>query len=545
MLFVRNSLALLCLFFFSACSNKEQADLIITHAKIYACDSAFSTYEAIAIKDGKVLALGTDAEIRARFKADAEKDALGQVMIPGLIDAHSHFLGYGKSLYELDLTGTRSFDEVIERVMSYSKTHTEGWITGRGWDQNDWVDKAYPDRAKLDELFPDRPVFLKRVDGHAALANGKALELAGISKELKLTGGEIVLRKNQDSPSGVLIDNAVEWVDKVVPPPSEEQFMKYIRLGQKNCIEKGLTAVCDAGLDVRSVKALMKAEKEGILQIGVYAMHEARVNNIDSIIAAGIYLTPQLNIRSLKVYADGALGSRGACMKREYQDRKGHFGFLLKSPDSLEWFASKIAASAFQMNTHCIGDSSNRFILTLAAKYLKHKKDHRWRIEHAQVVDPADMPLFRETGVVPSMQPVHATSDMYWAEKRIGRERMKGAYACKDMLNVFGWLPGGSDFPVESINPMHGIHAAITRRDTIGRPPERFMPEQCLSRKEALLAFTLWAAKSCFWEKERGSLEAGKRADFLFLNQDIMSCQEHLIFKTKVLETWIAGEKKH
>lgn len=545
MLFVRNSILAILFPLLSACSTKQKADLIITHAKIYACDSLFGIYEAMAIKDGKILSVGSDKEIHARFTSKSEKDALGQVIIPGLIDAHSHFLGYGKSLYELDLTGTRSFDEVVERVKLYAESHPDGWITGRGWDQNDWPDKAYPDREKIDALFPERPVVLKRVDGHAALCNGKALALAGIEKGFEILGGEIILRKNQKVPSGVLIDNAVEWVDKVVPPPSAQQFTNFIKLGQKNCIEKGLTAVCDAGLDVRSVKALLKAEKEGLLKIGVYAMHEARASNIDSILAAGIYMGPKLNIRSMKVYADGALGSRGACMKKEYHDRKGHYGFLLKSPDSLDWFASKIAASPFQMNTHCIGDSSNKFILTLAAKYLKNKKDHRWRIEHAQVIDPADMPLFRETGVVPSMQPVHATSDMYWAEKRLGAERMKGAYAIKDMVNTFGWLPGGSDFPVESINPMHGIHAAITRRDSLGRPGERFMPEQALSRKEALLAFTLWAAKGCFWEKERGSLEAGKNADFLFIDQDLMNCPENDIYKTKVLETWIAGEKQH
>jgi predicted amidohydrolase YtcJ len=543
--YVRNSVVLFCLLALIACNKKEQADLIITHARIYSCDSAFSIYEAMAIRDGKILALGTNAEIKSRYKTKTEKDALGQVMIPGLIDAHSHFLGYGKSLYELNLTGTHSFDEVLERLTEYAKSHPEGWICGRGWDQNDWADKNYPDRSKLDELFPERPVFIKRVDGHAALANGKALALAGINKAFTLTGGEIVSRTNQDSPSGILIDNAVELVDKVIPPPSKDKFLNYIRLAQKNCINKGLTAVCDAGLDTRSIQALLNAEKDGLLKIGIYAMHEAKASNIDSILQAGIYKSAQLNIRSLKVYADGALGSRGACMKKEYHDRKGHYGFLLKSPDSLEWFAAKIAGTEFQMNTHCIGDSANKFILDLAAKYLKNKKDHRWRIEHAQVIDPADMPLFRKTGVVPSMQPVHATSDMYWAEKRLGKTRMKGAYACKDMLKNFGWLPAGSDFPVESIDPMHGIHAAVTRRDTLGRPGERFMPEQTFSRKEALLAFTLWAAKGCFWEKERGSLEAGKRADFLFLNQDLMNCPENEIFKTKVLETYIAGEKTH
>jgi predicted amidohydrolase YtcJ len=403
----------------------------------------------------------------------------------------------------------------------------------------------YPSRFALDSLFPDRPVLIKRVDGHAALANTKALEMASIKEAGRITGGEILASGKDKTPSGILIDNAVELVDRLVPAPDMQQFMSYIKLAQKNCIDKGLTAVCDAGLDVRSIKALRKAEEDKILQIGVYAMHEAKASNIDSILGAGIFNSLNLNIRSLKVYADGALGSRGACMKKEYSDQKGHSGFLLKSPDSLAWFAEKIAGSPFQMNTHCIGDSANKYILALAEKFLKGKTDHRWRIEHAQVVDVKDIPLFAATGVIPSVQPVHATSDMYWAKNRIGEARLKGAYAYGDLLRSFGWIPAGSDFPVESINPMHGIYAAISRRDTLGRPPERFMAEQALSRKDALLAYTIWAAKACFWEKERGSLEKGKRADFLFIDRDIMSCPEINIFKTQVLETWIRGEKKH
>lgn len=527
---------------FIACEKKNTIDLLVVNAKIYTMDEKNSTFDAMAIKDGKIVELGKAEVLSVKFEATQTYDAKGNVILPGLIDAHSHFLGYAKGLQELNLFGTQSPEELAQRTKLHGKGRNEGWIIGRGWDQNDWEVKKFPDKFLLDSLFPDRPVFLTRVDGHAALVNSKALAMAGINKTTRVSGGQILTLPNGE-PSGILIDNAVDLLNSIIPQPKEEQWKRWIQRAQQNCFQVGLTTVCDAGLTLQELKTLHRAEQNGDLKIGVYVMLKPEAKKIDSVLSSGPFLSDRLMVCSYKFYADGALGSRGALMKKEYEDQHGNVGLQLTATDSLRFFASKLAQSGFQMNTHCIGDSANSLILNLYAGLLQPGNDLRWRIEHAQVVSANDLPLFKSHGIIPSVQPVHATSDMYWAEKRLGKKRIHDAYAYQSLLSQNGWLAGGSDFPVESINPFHGIYAAVARRDTTGFPPDGFNVNEALTMEEALRAFTIWAAKACRMEKQKGSLEKGKYADFIVIDIDPFYAPVGKIPNTKVLRTFVKGSK--
>lgn len=534
---------LLASFWLASCSGKKTADLLVINGQIYTVDSAFTVVEAMAIKDGKILATGSSADIQKEYEASETLDAKGRFIYPGFIDAHAHFMGYGLGLQTANLIGTESWEDILETLKEFAATHPEGWIIGRGWDQNDWPNKEFPDNTKLNELFPDRPVFLQRVDGHAAIVNQHAIRLAGVQAGQIIVGGDIITKNNK--PTGVLIDNAIDLVARHIPAATPEQFEKAMMDAQKNCFAMGLTTIDDCGLDYTEMEQLMALQESGDLKMRLYVMLSDAQRNFDYLDKKGIIKTDRMHVRGFKVYGDGALGSRGACLLEPYSDQPGYRGFLLSQPEHFDSVASWISARDFQMCTHAIGDSGNRTILQVYDKYLKGKNDRRWRIEHAQVVDQSDFELFGKNSVVPSVQPTHATSDMYWAGDRLGAERVKGAYAFRQLLDQNGWLPLGTDFPVEDISPFKTFFAAVARKDAKGWPAGGYQMENALSREQALRGMTIWAARSNFEEKEKGSLEAGKLADFVILEKDLMMADESELLNIKVLSTFIGGEKVH
>lgn len=534
---------LLASFWLASCSGKKTADLLVINGQIYTVDSAFTVVEAMAIKDGKILATGSSADIQKEYEASETLNAKGRFIYPGFIDAHAHFMGYGLGLQTANLIGTESWEDILETLKEFAATHPEGWIIGRGWDQNDWPNKEFPDNTKLNELFPDRPVFLQRVDGHAAIVNQHAIRLAGVQAGQIIVGGDIITKNNK--PTGVLIDNAIDLVARHIPAATPEQFEKAMMDAQKNCFAMGLTTIDDCGLDYTEMEQLMALQESGDLKMRLYVMLSDAQRNFDYLDKKGIIKTDRMHVRGFKVYGDGALGSRGACLLEPYSDQPGYRGFLLSQPEHFDSVASWISARDFQMCTHAIGDSGNRTILQVYDKYLKGKNDRRWRIEHAQVVNQSDFELFGKNSVVPSVQPTHATSDMYWAGDRLGAERVKGAYAFRQLLDQNGWLPLGTDFPVEDISPFKTFFAAVARKDAKGWPAGGYQMENALSREQALRGMTIWAARSNFEEKEKGSLEAGKLADFVILEKDLMMADESELLNIKVLSTFIGGEKVH
>ena len=524
-----------------SCSQKEKIDLLVHNATIYTVDSSFSTTEAMVIQNGKIVATGKTVELEEKYEAIEKIDAGGKFIYPGFIDAHAHFVGYGLSLQRVDLSGTQSWEENIEKIKTFAASHTEGWLTGRGWDQNDWTVKEFPTNEKLNELFPDRPVLLTRIDGHAAIANQKALELARIKAGDTLTGGEIEVKDGK--LTGILVDNAVALVTTQIPVTSEEHFRKALQEAEKNCFAMGLTTIDECGLSYVSVNTIRELQEAGAVKMRLYIMLSDEKMNFDFLERTGMIKTDRLNVRCIKMYADGALGSRGACLLKPYSDRSGWSGFLLSSDEHFDSVAHYVFQKGWQMATHAIGDSGNRAILNIYGKYLKGTNDLRWRIEHAQVVNQNDFALFRNYSVIPSVQPTHATSDMYWAGDRLGPDRVKGAYAFKQLLDQNGWITLGTDFPVEDISPFKTFYAAVVRKDAKDWPAGGYQMENSLSREQALRGMTIWAARSNFEEKEKGSLEKGKFADFIILDKDLMKMNENEILQTVVLKTYLGGDK--
>lgn len=535
--------------FATACSSKQQVDLLIHNATIYTIDSSFSTAEAMAVKDGKIIATGKWTDLENNYEAKEKIDAQGKFIYPGFIDAHAHFVGYGSGLQTADLVGTSSWDEIIEKLKTFSAQNLPaGWLIGRGWDQNDWAVKDlpagrqdFPTNEKLNELFPDRPVLLSRIDGHAAIANQKALDIAGVKAGYTLTGGEV--ETTHGKLTGILIDNAIDLVSSKIPAQTKEQLKEALLDGERNCFAMGLTTIDDCGLSYKVVDMIKEWQDKGELKMRLYIMLSDEKSNFDYLKKTGLIKTDRLHVRGFKVYGDGALGSRGACLLQPYSDKPGYLGFLLNTPEHFDSVANWIFQNRFQMCTHAIGDSGNRAILTIYAKYLQGKNDLRWRIEHAQVVNQNDFNLFGKNSVIPSVQPTHATSDMYWAGKRLGNERVKGAYAYKQLLQQNGWLPLGTDFPVEDISPFKTFYAAVVRRDAKGWPDGGYQTENALTREQALRGMTIWAAKSNFEETEKGSLERGKLADFIIIDKDMMKANENELLQINVLKTFLGGEK--
>jgi len=521
--------------------SKQRADLLIYNANIYTVDSSFSIVEAMAVRDGKIIETGAAANLESHYSFIEKLDAGGKYIYPGFIDAHAHFVGYALNLLRVNLVGTTSWEQILEKLQTFSKENPTGWILGEGWDQNDWENKNYPDLTSLNQLFPDRPVLLTRIDGHAAIANQTAVSLAGITGKERIIGGEVVVSKGK--PTGILIDNAVEIVNKIIPPTNDADFRKAILKAQQNCLAVGLTTIDDCGLDAPVVEKIKQLQDLDSLRIRLYVMLSDKPDNYTYAEKNGKLITDRLTVRSFKVYGDGALGSRGACLLKDYTDRPGHLGFLLSNPAHFDSVASWCAKLGWQMNTHAIGDSGNRTILKTYARYLKKEDDLRWRIEHAQVVNPNDLNYFGQYQIIPSVQPTHATSDMYWAEKRLGNERIEHAYAYQTLLKQNGWIPLGTDFPVEDISPFKTFYAAVTRQDATGWPENGFQKKEALNREEALRGMTIWAARANFEETKKGSLEKGKWADFIILDKDLMKAPPAELLQINTLSTYINGVK--
>ncbi|MBS1525401.1 MAG: amidohydrolase [Bacteroidetes bacterium] len=524
------------------CGQKDyNADLLVKNAVVYTVDSKFSTADAFVVNSGKIVAVGKDDSLEKIYKARHVIDAEGKAVYPGFIDAHSHFYGYGLSLQEVDLVGTHSWDDIVDSVLAYSKRNTDGWIVGRGWDQNAWKVKQFPNKAKLDALFPVRPVILTRIDGHAAIANQAALNLAGIKPGQTIIGGEIETIKGK--LTGMLVDNAVGIVTRKIPAPTDEVIQNAFIDAQRNCFADGLTTVSDCGLPYTMINTIAELQHKGALKMRLYVLLSDRPESYDYLFKRGVYKTPGLDVRGFKMYADGALGSRGACLLQPYSDQKNWHGFLLSSQQHFAEIAKKVYDKGFQLCTHAIGDSANRVILKIYASVLKGKNDRRWRVEHAQIIAPEDMHYFGDYSIIPSVQPTHATSDMRWAIARLGEKRLKTAYANKQLLEQNGWMPLGTDFPVENINPIYTFYAAVERKDLKGYPEGGFQPENAISRQDALRGMTIWAAKAQFEEKEKGSIEPGKYADFVILDKDIMKINGSELPGVKVLQTYVNGDK--
>ncbi len=503
-----------------SCNQKEEVDLIVYNANIYTVDAGFSKAGSFAVSNSKFIAVSDSTDIYEKYSAKKEMNADGKTIVPGLIDAHCHFYGLGLNQQVVDLVGTTSFQEIVDRVVAFQKENPSNFIQGRGWDQNDWEVKEFPTKDKLDELFPDTPIALERVDGHAYLVNQKALEFAGITLDTQVEGGEIV--KKDGKITGVLVDNPMGMVDEVIPKPNKATQIQALKDAERLCFNYGLTTVNDAGLHRPIIDLIDSLQKAGDLSIRVYAMVSNTKENLDHYLSKGIIKTNTLNVRSVKVYGDGALGSRGAALRAPYSDQEGHFGAMITPVDQIEALAERIASSEYQMNTHAIGDSANIVVLRAYNKALEGKEDRRWKVEHAQVISEQDFDYF-ENGIIPSIQPTHATSDMYWAEDRLGAERVQGAYAFKKLLNKAGMVALGTDFPVEQVSPFLTFYAAVARQDLEQYPEGGFQMKNALSREETLKGMTIWAAHSNFEENEKGSIEVGKFADFVLLSDDIMT----------------------
>ena len=533
---MNKKLLLLLLILLSSCS--EKADLIVHNANIYNLNSSLDKTSSFAVKDGKFIYVGND-EILSKYSSTNIINAQGLPIYPGFIDSHAHFFDLGYYLNQVDLKNTNSLKEVIERVISFDSENKSEFLIGRGWDQNDWINKEFPDNLLLNKEFPDKAVVLRRIDGHAYLVNDFALELAGIDNLTDVEGGEFI--KKNGKLTGVLIDNAMRLIDEIIPEPTEEQSVKALLSAQDLAFENGLTTISDAGLTKSQIDLIDELQNDGILKIRIYAMIENEPKTLQYYLDSGPYKTDRLNVRSVKVYADGALGSRGALMINDYSDRKGFKGIIRTPIDSIQNLAFKLAGTGFQMNTHAIGDDANRIVIKAYRDALFDYRDPRWRIEHAQVVSEDDFEFFNSK-IIPSVQPTHATSDMYWLNDRIGPERAKNAYAYKKLLEKSGVIAFGTDFPVEDISPIMTFYSAVARKDLSGYPEGGFQIENALGRIDAILAMTISGAYANFEEEEKGSIEIGKFADFIILDNDLIESDENRIPYTNIVATFLNGE---
>lgn len=619
------SAILLALLLTSCAYKHKDADLVIHNAHIVTLDSADHAFQAMAIKDGRVIELGPENQILNEYTAKETYDAAGRTVYPGFIDGHCHFFGYGLNKQKIDLQGVKSWDEAIARTEAFAKAHPDvEWILGRGWDQNLWTDKSFPDNARLNELFPNRPVLLQRVDGHAAVVNQAALDRVGLSAKSVIAGG--ILEVKDGKPTGLLVDNAVDVFQKIFDEADEATKRQALLDAQTDCFEKGLTMVCDAGLDVGTIELIKKMQDEGALKIRVYAMVADKPENLEHFAKSGPISTDRLWVRSVKVYSDGALGSKGALLLRPYEHsietdtlaakayaklsrrvmvcgtkefsdslvdariaylteqggdraaleefyekwpgaRVALTGLLISSQNERDSIAITLSKDPyglllmdrahmldvakwcldhnFQMAAHCIGDSADRFMLDVYAEVLKGTNDKRWRIEHAQCMDPADFHLFADNSIIPSVQPTHLLSDAPWAIDRIGPERFKSAYAWNTLLKQMGIVALGTDFPVEAIDPLATYYAATVRKYRDGSEIVGSPSNEALSRKDALLGMTLWNALASFTENELGTIEVGKRADLTIVDRDLLKADEQGLRKAKVMTTIVNGEIVH
>lgn len=515
-----------------------EADLIIHNAKIYTLDENNSMAEAMAIKDGRIAAVGPEREILNKYRAPKKIDAEKQPVYPGFVDAHCHFIWYGQFLNEVDLTGTQSLDEIIGKLRN-AAPNRGAWITGRGWDHNNWPEKSFPNRNLLDSLFPDTPVYLVRIDGHAAWVNSKALEIAQIDGNEEITGGEVITV--QGVPTGILIDRAMELVKAHFPAETKEDVGRFMAMAEEKCFAEGITSLCDAGLPARTIRQMMELDAEGKIRMNIHQML-APDEEAEGIMRNGFLESAHITVRALKLFSDGALGSRGAAMLEPYSDDPENTGLFLNEPEFYQKWASIAHETNYQLCTHAIGDAGNRMTLDLYSRFLDPSNDRRWRIEHAQVLHPDDFNRFGELTIIPSVQPTHATSDMGWAGSRLGAERLRYSYAFEELRQQLGMIPLGTDFPIEGISPLDTFFSAVFRKNKDGQPDGGFQIENALSREHALRGMTIWAAIANFQEDERGTLEIGKAADVVILNRDLMTAEEGEFKNIEVKYTLVNGE---
>jgi len=526
----------------------QQADLVVTNARVYTSDVNRPVAEALVVRGGRIAFVGSNRGALALAGPRPERlDLTGKTVIAGMVDAHTHLLGLGQALRTVDLVGTRSYDEVIARVAERARTARPGeWIRGRGWDQNDWADTRFPTHAALSRAVPNNPVYLTRVDGHAALVNAKALELAQVTAAAADPSGGRFIRDSANNPTGVLIDNAQGIVSRVIPAASRAELREQALAAIAEANRWGLTGIHDAGVGAEGIAVYEELAKEGRYNLRNYVMIRANDSLLDAFMRRG----PQkalhdgrLWIRAIKISADGALGSRGAALLEPYSDDPGNTGLITTPPERIKSVAVRALRAGFQLNVHAIGDRANRVVLDQFEAALREvpTADHRFRIEHAQILRYQDIPRFAQLDVIPSMQGSHQTSDMYWVPNRLGWARAQGAYAWRSLLNTGVVIPNGSDFPVEAVNPLISFHSFVTRQDAENFPAGGWMPEQRTTRQEALLSITLWPAYAAFMENESGSLTAGKYADFVVLDQDIMRAAPEDILRTRVMLTVVGG----
>ncbi|MFC2102297.1 amidohydrolase [Bacteroidota bacterium] len=520
---------------------KEQVDILVTNGRIYTMNETNQVAEAMIIDKGKVVATGLSDELLAIYKPAQTVDADGKTIFPGFIDAHCHFYGLALGLRWIDLVGCTSFEEVVDRISLADTVTEDTWISGRGWDQNLWKVKEFPDKQLLDEHWPNTPVVLVRIDGHSVLANQEALNRAGITANHNFSEGEVEVKEGR--MTGILSETAADYIRSAIPKPTREEIMDLLKEAEERCFSLGLTGVSDAGLDFSTLNLIDSSLQDGSLKIHIYAMVEPSEENIDAYVKKGPYRNGRFHVCSVKLYADGSLGSRTALLNQPYSDDPSKSGIEVSSAESVREICELAFENNYQINIHCIGDKAVRNVLDVYGEFLPEGNDRRWRIEHAQVVDPGDLVLFGKYSVIPSVQATHATSDMYWAANRLGPERITWAYAYKDLLEQNGWLPNGTDFPIEQVNPLLTFYAAVARQDVSGFPAGGFQPENALSREEAIRSMTIWAAKADFDETEYGSLEPGKWADFILLDKNIMEIPMTEVPETDVLQTWSHGEK--
>ncbi len=525
-----------------------QADLVLTNARIYTADPNRPVAEALAVKNGRIAFVGSARGALALAGPRTERvDATGHTVIPGMVDAHAHLLNLGQSLRIVDLVGTRSLDEVIARVRERAATTAPGeWIRGRGWDQNDWADTRFPVHDALSRAVPDHPVYLTRVDGHAAFVNARALESAGITADTPDPSGGRIIRDAAGRATGVLVDRATDLVSRRMATAAAAELEVRALAAIAEAQRWGLTGIHDAGVGPQEIAVYESLARTGRYGLRNYVMIRAD----DSTLARFMRSGPQLGlhngrlwIRSIKISADGALGSRGAALLEPYDDEPGNTGLITADPERIRRVAVEALRHGFQLNVHAIGDRANRLVLDAYEAALREvpSADHRFRIEHAQHLHYQDISRFAELDVIPSMQGSHQTSDMYWVPNRLGWSRSQGAYVWRSLLNTGVVIPNGSDFPVEAVNPLISFHAFVTRQDADGYPAGGWFPAQRTTREEALLSVTLWPAYAAFMEGETGSLTAGKYADFVMLDQDIMTCAPERILDTRVVATVLGG----
>ncbi len=525
-----------------ACYQSQTADLVVHNATIHSLDENGSTHQAMAIRDGRIVELGPERQILNRYKSAEQYDAAGRTIYPGFIDGHCHFLGYGLNKQKIDLQGVKNWEEALQRTLDFANKHPDTeWIIGRGWDQNLWAGGALPDNGRLNVLFPDRPVLLQRVDGHAAVVNQAAMDRVGLDPDADVEGGLVV--KRDGLATGLLVDNAVAVFQTIFDQANEATKREALLSAQRDCFEVGLTMVVDAGLDPGTIDLIERMQAEGALKMRVYAMVADAPEHLELFAKRGAIQQERLVVRSVKVYADGALGSRGALLKEPYHDHPGHHGLQLATREHFAEVARWCKDNGFQMNTHCIGDSANKLLLDVYGEVLVGTNDLRWRIEHAQVVSPDDRPKFAAYSIVPSVQPAHGTSDGPWAADRLGPVRITHAYAYEDLRKTMGMVALGTDFPVEDIDPLQTFRSAVLRQSAAGWPEGGYRMDNALSRLDALRGMTIWNAVATFTEQDLGTLEPGKFGDFVVLDRDLVKSDAESLRKTKVLATYVGGER--